>query len=127
MIQGLRNLIWILKNVQQLRSAIDEASKKSSEAKSLTLHLHNDVKDLKKLIHDRTTVHADIYPSGKDANIFILIGRYSRHDYVQVYSVMNHDFEGLVNHFRDLYKQGILGHVDTVPTVKAVLDREFRL
>lgn len=79
-----------------------------------------------KLIYDRTTVHFDISPTRHDPNVVIVVGRYQDKDFVQVYSFSIDEFRGLVDNMREAARHGAIGRVDAPPTLRAVIDRDFK-
>lgn len=80
-----------------------------------------------KLIYDRTTVHADISPGGRDPNVVILVGSYRGRDYVQCYSMDGRDFTGILEHLREASRHtGRIGRIDAPPAFRAVIDRDLK-
>ena len=75
------------------------------------------------IIRDRTDLHADIHY--KSSSCIIAVGRFRNRDYVQVYNLLDKDFEGLVKHFRSLEKYGHMARIDAPPTMKVVFEHEF--
>ena len=117
MITWFKKLLWVVRNFER---ALAEAQKAQSEAQAAKV-LAQEAFDL---IRDRTTVHMDIGPSKHDANVIILVGRYNRKDYVQVYSFGGENFEHVVDEMRLAAREGHIGRVDAPPMFKAILERD---
>lgn len=118
MITWVKKLLWVVRNFEAVQTTAGKALAAAQQAK-------NDAADVAKLVHDRTTVHMDLSPGGRDPNVVILVGSYRGHDFVQVYSFQAQDFESLVEQVRAGARQGIIGRVDAPPSLRAVLKRDF--
>jgi hypothetical protein len=79
----------------------------------------------KKLIGDRTQVHANISWQNNPHEI-IVIGRYNGKDYVRVYHLHANDWKNIVNHLKTLEQHAVVGRIDTPGSMpfQAVYDKE---
>ena len=76
-----------------------------------------------RLIKARTQVHADVH--FKDtADQIIVVGRYRKHDYIQVFSVINDDFCHLVEQLKDMQKHGTVRRIDAPPQMDVAYFRQ---
>jgi 23S rRNA A2030 N6-methylase RlmJ len=85
--------------------------------------LHSDIEECRKIIKDRTDLHADIHY--KSSSCIIAVGRYRNRDYVQVFNLRDEDFKGMIERFREMERYGHMARIDAPPQMKAVFEHEF--
>jgi hypothetical protein len=120
MINWFKKLLWVVRNFEAVKLTADKAQAQAKQAQA-------QADGVVSLVHDRTTVHFDISPTKHDPNVVILVGSYQGKDFVQVYSFRADEFSGLVNQMREAVRHGAIGRVDAPPTLRAVIDRDFKL
>lgn len=83
------------------------------------------LQDMAKLVHGRTTLHADIgVGKGSDIPFIILVGRYAGRDYIQVTHLPQGDFQELVRHCQSMRREGRWVTVDAPPVFNACFRRD---
>ena len=75
-------------------------------------------------IKERTDISADVTFSRHAKNQIVVIGRYKNCDYIQTYSILDNDFDYLINMLKDMQRHGVVSKIDAVPHMSAVLKRE---
>lgn len=83
------------------------------------------IRDGVQIIKDRTTINADISPSMRDPSQIITIGRYNGRDYVQVFSIHDDDFRGLIQHLREMERYGTVSKIDAPYGFEYVIEQDF--
>ena len=83
------------------------------------------IRDGVQLIKDRTNIHADVHARLNSPTQVIAIGRYNGRDYVQVFSIHNNDFKGLIHQLKDMEQYGNLRRVDAPIEFLGVLDQDL--
>lgn len=84
------------------------------------------LQNMAKLVHGRTTLHADIgMGKGPDIPFIILVGQYAGHDYVQVVRLPRGDFQALIKHCREMRREGRWVTVDAPPVMSACFFRDM--
>jgi hypothetical protein len=73
--------------------------------------LRTSIAEARQFIQDRTSIHADVSPY-RGYNQIIVVGRYKRNDYVEVFDVQDQDFSGLIDMLREMQKYGQVRRVD---------------
>jgi len=79
------------------------------------------IHEAKDMIKERTEVHADISIQEHYRDTVIVIGRYRKNDYIEIFDLHSKDFTDVVNRLKDQKKYGNIASIDAAPNVKAVL------
>lgn len=78
------------------------------------------------LIRDRTEINVDGSFHGDDRNQIIVVGRYRKMDYVQVYTLNDRDLDGLIDQLREMQRYGVVNKIDALFQMKEVIEREIQ-
>ena len=70
------------------------------------------------LIKERTDIHADVAFHAKGQSQIIMIGRYARNDYIQIFTVGEGDFNYLVTQMREMQRYGTIKKVDCAASMR---------
>ena len=110
---GIRKQAELIKEQQllinTLQSSLDEV-----------VHL---VQQTKHTLDRHTLAGIDVNPCG--GHQVVLVGRYKGNDYVEIFSLPEKDFTGVVDHMRYLKKQFGRFYRDVPVTMRAFLDQEL--
>jgi len=87
--------------------------------------MYNYVNELRRMIGERTTVHADINYKGSGSQI-IVVGRYNGKDYVRSFNVREESLHSLIEMLRNEEKYAKVGRFDMIGGMdfSAVYDRD---
>ena len=125
MIKWFKKLFHIVKHFDEYTTAMEQLSQQQSKLWLEQGGMMREVRGAVETIKARTEVHGDIHmhPSG-DMNQIIMIGKYYKSDYVEIFNVPPDDFELLVHKLKDLRKYARMGKVDAAPGLKQVIKYE---
>jgi len=81
--------------------------------------------ETRQFIKDKTEVNADIHMQSKPGSTIIVCGRYRNRDYVEVFTVPNDDFVGLIEQLKQMQKYARCRRIDAPFSMKAFIDTEL--
>lgn len=105
--------------LQTLHSEINHVSMTSEGAR-------NYAKESRDYIKSKTEVAADVHLMGQDRSQIIVVGRYNKRDYVEVFSVPDNELRTLIEQLREMQEYGVVRRLDTPPTMRSFIDNELR-
>lgn len=121
-IEWFKNLFYVVKNYKDDYSTMINDFNYVHE--QMSWH-HKEIKDATNLIKERTEISTDIHLRGHDRNQIIVVGRYRKQDYVQVFTTNDNDMNNLINQLRDMQQYGVVEKIDAAPSVKFIINREL--
>ena len=84
------------------------------------------IRDGVQLIKDRTNIHADVHARLNHPTQIIAIGRYNGRDYIQIFSIHDDDFKGLIHRLKEMELYGNLQRVDAPIEFRGIIDQEIK-
>ena len=128
----IKKLFWIVKNYDRNLGWVAHQLhivKGDMEDQEETLSwFQKQICEAKDMIKDRTEIHADIclHENERYRNSIIVIGRYRKNDYIEIFDMPVQDFEYMVNRLKEKKKWGNMAVVDAPSGIKAVLVDELK-
>jgi len=120
-INWFKNLFYVVKDyhIHKLvfNTNIDDLNKRMAWLETQTSHAVN-------IIKERTEISADIRLRGPNRNQIIIIGRYKKRDYVEVFTTTDKQLDQLIPHLKHLEKFGVIEKVDAPTGFKAIFKRD---
>lgn len=89
--------------------------------------LENRCRSAEEVIRERTDINADVAFHARGTSQIIMMGRYKNRDFIQIYSLRDVDFEGMVHRLRELERYGEIRKVDAPMGMRAVFESEFKI
>lgn len=126
MFKWFKTLFRIVRDYDKLAEQVKMNTDQNRITKTRTEHAVNLADESRRLIKERTTVHADVHRRHNTPNQIITIGHYRGQDYVQCFSVVDRDFTELMYRLKDMEKYGVVEKVDAWPQFSAVIKDDLK-
>jgi hypothetical protein len=114
---------WYLQS--RLNSLGERLEARSVELEKRSQALEQRSQELGSWFRDRTEIHADLAYHQRGSNTIIVIGRYGKREYINVFDLGHNDFNGLVDRLLQLRRYGSVKTIDALPAMTACIRREL--
>lgn len=110
---------WLRKKMRSFLGYDDEIK----QAYKIAYSANARADEAERVIRERTDIHVDISPSGRDPHVVVMIGKYHGRDFVQTYSIRESEFKNMLDRLLEMKRYGEVRRIDAPPNMRSYLDR----